>query len=96
MAFVRETRDCLAVRWQPGTHTRPRELVRRLRRADVCNITVRLHKGRSSREMGDALDELGVFVLLKVPRYAWLEELSERRHGATQGADIFPDGGEDL
>ncbi|MGH7503092.1 MAG: transposase [Longimicrobiales bacterium] len=87
VAFVQETGDCAGVRWRPGNaHTADGAiewleiLVARLREAGVGEITVRLDKGFFSRAMVDALQELGVSFLLKVPDYSWLRQrLGARR-----------------
>ena len=79
VAFVKETGDCLGVRWRAGhAHTAAgamewlEELVGRLKGAGVGEITVRLDKGFISKEIVKSLQELDVFFLLKVPRYPWL------------------------
>ena len=63
VAFVRETGDCLGVRWRGGSaHTAEgaeewlEELAGRLRGAGVRDITVRLDKGFFSREMVRTLE----------------------------------------
>ena len=101
VAFVKETGDCLGVRWRAGNaHTAEgatqwlEELVGRLKGAGVEEITVRLDKGFISKEMVKALQELDVFFLLKVPRYPWLEEHRKRWHHSKKGEDIFPEGEE--
>ena len=67
VAFIRETGDCLGVRWRGGSaHTAAGaeewigELVGRLKAAGVEDITVRLDKGFFSRRMVRTLDGLGV------------------------------------
>ncbi len=73
--------DCLGVRWRGGAaHTAEgaipwvRTLVQRLHQVGIprLNITVRLDKGFFSREMVDALQDLGVRYVLKVPDFAWV------------------------
>ena len=101
LAFVRETGDCLGVRWRAGNaHTAEgavewlEKLVGRLRGAGVRDITVRLDKGFLSRRMVRTLDGLGVFFLLKVPRHGWLRGCRGRWRLSARGEAIFP--GEDL
>ena len=67
VAFIRDTGDCLGVRWRGAdAHTAAgaaewiEELVERLRAAGVEDITVRLDKGFFSRRMVRTLDGLGV------------------------------------
>ncbi|MGH7501477.1 MAG: IS1380 family transposase [Longimicrobiales bacterium] len=87
VAFLQETGDCAGERWRPGNaHTADGAiewlelLVVRLRAAGVSEITVRLDKGFFSRAMVNALQELGVSFLLKVPDYPWLRrQLGARR-----------------
>lgn len=93
VAFLQETGDCAGVRWRPGNaHTADGAiewlelLVARLRDAGVSEITVRLDKGFFSRAMVHALQELGVFFLLKVPDYKWVR----RRLGARRQSEKDP------
>ena len=101
MAFIRETGDCLGVRWRAGgAHTAEgaqewiEELVERLRSAGVRDITVRLDKGFFSRNMVRTLERLGVSFLLKVPRHGWLKGHRSNWRFSAKGEAIFP--GEDL
>ena len=80
VAHVLETGDCLGVRWRPGNAHTARgaeawlaDLVDRLRRAGVRDITVRLDKGFFARRIVARMEALGVSYLLKVPRHAWLD-----------------------
>ncbi len=79
LAFVQETRDCLGIRWRPGsagagTGARDwiRTLVDRLRAAGVQQITLRLDKGFFSNEMVETLTDLDVRFYLKVPDWGWV------------------------
>ena len=82
VAFLGNTGDCLGVRWRPGSASAAagaipwlRLLVERLRSAGVEQITVRLDKGFWSRAMVEALEDLQVSYLLKVPDHAWVRGL---------------------
>ena len=97
VAFIRETGDCLGVRWRAGSaHTAEgaqewiEELVERLRGAGVRDITVRLDKGFFSRNMVRTLEGLGVSFLLKVPRHGWLKGHRSNWRFSAKGEDIFP------
>ena len=101
LAYVRETGDCLGVRWRAGNaHTAEgaeewlEELVGRLRGAGVREITVRLDKGFFSRSMVRTLERLGVFFLLKVPRHRWLDARRGHWRFSAKGGAVFP--GEDM
>ena len=101
VAFVRETGDCLGVRWRGGgAHTADgaaewiEDLVGRLRGAGVKNITVRLDKGFFSRKMVRTLEEVGVSFLLKVPRHPWLANHRGSWRFSAKGEAVSP--GEDL
>ena len=96
-AFVRETGDCLGVRWRAGgAHTAEgaaewiAELVARLRGAGVEDVTVRLDKGFFSRKMARTLEELGVSFLLKVPRHGWLRGHRSAWRFSAKGEAVFP------
>lgn len=101
LAFIRETGDCLGVRWRGGSaHTAEGagewigDLVERLRAAGVGDITVRLDKGFFSREMVRTLERLDVCFLLKVPRHRWLSRHRGPWRFSAKGEAVFP--GEDL
>lgn len=101
LAYVRETGDCLGVRWRAGSaHTAEgaqqwlEKLVGRLRGAGVRDITVRLDKGFFSRSMVRTLERLGVFFLLKVPRHRWLDARRGPWRFSAKGEAVFP--GEDM
>ena len=101
LAFIRETGDCLGVRWRAGgAHTAAgaaqwlEALVGRLRGAGVRDITVRLDKGFFSREMVRTLERLGVSFLLKVPRHGWLRGYRGPWRFSAKGEAVFP--GEEL
>jgi len=101
LAYVRETGDCLGVRWRAGSaHTAEgaeewlEELVGRLRSAGVRDITVRLDKGFFSRSMVRTLERLEVLFLLKVPRHRWLNARRGHWRFSAKGDSIFP--GEDV
>ena len=101
VAFVRETGDCLGVRWRAGSaHTAEgaeewlEELAGRLRGAGVRDITVRLDKGFFSREMVRTLERLGLSFLLKVPRHGWLSGYRGPWRFSAKGEAVFP--GEEL
>lgn len=101
LAFIRETGDCLGVRWRAGSaHTAAgarewlEELVGRLRSAGVRDITVRLDKGFFSRATVRTLEGLGVSFLLKVPRHGWLNGCRGRWRLSARGEAVFP--GEEL
>ena len=79
LAFIQETGDCLGVRWRPGkAHTAAGaedwigDLVAWLRSQGIGDITVRLDKGFFSRSMVEALEELEVRFVLKIPAHGWL------------------------
>lgn len=98
LAFVRETGDCLGVRWRAGgAHTADGaaewigELVGRLRAAGVEDVTVRLDKGFFSRAMVRTLEDLGVSFLLKVPRHRWLGDHQGHWRWSARGGAVFPD-----
>jgi hypothetical protein len=94
LAFAAETADCLGVVWRAGNaHTAEgavewiRTLVGRLRAAGVEEITLRLDKGFFSREMVEALHELGVSFYLKVPNFRWVRaRLGEARRSKKDSA----------
>ena len=97
LAFVRETGDCLGVRWRPGgAHTAGGaaewlgELVARLRGAGVEDVTVRPGKGFFSRKMARTLEELGVSFPLKVPRHGWLRGHRSAWRLSAKGEAVFP------
>ena len=101
VAFIRETGDCLGVRWRAGSaHTAEGatewigELVGRLRAGGVEDVTVRLDKGFFSRKMVRTLEGLGVSFLLKVPRHRWLSGHRGSWRFSARGEAVFP--GEDL
>ena len=101
LAFVRETGDCMGVRWRAGAaHTAEgagewiEELVGRLRAAGVDDITVRLDKGFFSRKMVRTLERLEVSFLLKVPRHGWLKAHRGHWRFSAKGEAVFP--GEEL
>ena len=101
LAYIRETGDCLGVRWRAGSaHTAEgaqewlEELVERLRGAGVRDITVRLDKGFFSRRMVRTLESLGVSFLLKVPRHGWLKAHRGHWRFSAKGEAVFP--GEDV
>ena len=101
LAFIRETGDCLGVRWRAGgAHTAEgaakwlEALVGHLRGAGVLDITVRLDKGFFSREMVRTLERLGVSFLLKVPRHGWLRGHRGPWRFSAKGEAVFP--GEEL
>ncbi len=81
MAFT-DGGDCLGVRWRGGAaHTAEGAIPGCAPWCSGCtcevgiprlNITVRLDKGFFSREMVDALQDLGVRYVLKVPDFAWV------------------------
>ena len=91
VAYVLETGDCLGVRWRPGNAHTARgaeawlaDLVDRLRRAGVRDITVRLDKGFFARRIVARMEALGVSYLLKVPRHAWLDGFRGARETAAR------------
>ena len=97
LAFVRETGDCLGVRWRGGSaHTAEGaeewigDLVGRLRAAGVEDITVRLDKGFFARRMVRTLEGLGVSFLLKVPRHRWLSRHRGPWRYSARGEAVFP------
>ncbi len=101
VAFVRETGDCLGVRWRGGSaHTAEgaaewiEDLVGRLRGAGVEDLTVRLDKGFFGRKMVRTLEGLGVSFLIKVPRHRWLSNHRGSWRFSAKGEAVFP--GEDL
>jgi len=101
LAYVRETGDCLGVRWRAGgAHTAEgaeewlEKLVERMRGAGVGTITVRLDKGFFSRRMVRTLERLSVFFLLKVPRHRWLDARRGHWRFSAKGGAVFP--GEDM
>ena len=96
-AFVRETGDCLGVRWRPGAaHTAGGaaewlgELVARPRGAGVEEVTVRPGKGFFSRKMARTLEELGVSFPLKVPRHGWLRGHRSAWRFSAKDEAVFP------
>jgi len=97
LAFLQDTKDCLGVRWRPGSaHTAAgaeawlEELVARLRAAGVADITVRLDKGFFSRSMVETLGALDVDFLLKVPAHGWLRDHQRPWRRSARGEEIFP------
>ena len=101
LAFIRETGDCLGVRWRAGgAHTAEgagewiAKLVGRLGGAGVDDITVRLDKGFFSRDMVRTLERLKVSFPLKVPRHGWLSGCRGDWRFSAKGDAVFP--GEDL
>ena len=101
VAFIRETGDCLGVRWRGGgAHTADgaaewiEDLVGRLRGAGVEDLTVRLDKGFFGRKMVRTLEGLGVSFLIKVPRHRWLSNHRGSWRFSARGEAVFPD--EDL
>ena len=101
LAYIRETGDCLGVRWRAGSaHTAEgaeewlEKLVERLRGAGVRDITVRLDKGFFSRRMVRTLERLGVSFLLTVPRHGWLNAHCGHWRFSARGEAVFP--GEDV
>ena len=97
VAYVRETGDCLGVRWRAGgAHTAEgaeawlETLVERLRAAGVRDITVRLDKGFFSRNMVRTLERMGVSFLLKVPRHGWLSGFRGDWRCSARGDAVFP------
>jgi hypothetical protein len=97
LAFVVETGDLLGVRWRPGSaHTAHgaekwlKALVARLREAGVMDITVRLDKGFFSKAMVQALVELEVSFLLKVPNHSWLQDHQAPWRPSLRGEGAFP------
>ena len=102
LAFIRETGDCLGVRWRGGSaHTADgaaewiEDLVARLRGAGVEDLTVRLDKGFFSRKMVRTLEGLGISFLIKVPRHRWLSNhrgswrFSAKGEAVVPGADLW-------
>lgn len=79
VAFIQETRDCLGVRWRPGSAGAAagasewvERLVGRLGSIEVEEITIRLDKGFFSKEMVHALTRLDVSFYLKVTDWPWV------------------------
>ena len=102
VAFIRETGDCLGVRWRGGSaHTADgatewiEELLGRLRAAGVEDIAVRLDKGFFSRKMVRTLGGLGVSFLLKVPRHGRVSGHRGSWRFSAKGEAVFPRGSVD-
>lgn len=98
LAFIVESGDLIGVRWRAGSaHASTgaaawlRTLVGRLRELGIEQITVRLDKGFFSKDMVEALQELKVGFLLKVPNYRWLQDHQAPWRKSVRAQGIFPE-----